>query len=96
MNRPVLVVYDITDDRRRAQIRAQLDQVADRIQYSGWLVPPEAGLTAARLVGTLAAVAAPTDRVRGQAPCPGCARRARWLPASQPYSLLRRPSWVAS
>ncbi|MFV2105211.1 hypothetical protein [Micromonospora sp. LOL_015] len=37
MNRPVLVVYDIVNDRRRAEVRARLGPIADRFQYSGWL-----------------------------------------------------------
>ncbi|MDG4765275.1 MULTISPECIES: CRISPR-associated endonuclease Cas2 [Micromonosporaceae] len=95
MNRPVLVVYDIVNDRRRAEVRARLGPIADRFQYSGWLVPPEVNLTAARVVADLAAVAGPADRIHGHAPCPDCARRARWLPARQPHRLTRQPGWTA-
>jgi CRISPR/Cas system-associated endoribonuclease Cas2 len=90
VNRPVLIVYDITDDRRRAQIRALLEGVADRIQQSGWLAPAAAGVSAARIVAAFSAVTHPTDRVRAHEPYPAGARRARWLPPSS------RTPWPAA
>ncbi|MGH3623678.1 MAG: hypothetical protein ACRDQ5_18105 [Sciscionella sp.] len=94
MVRPVVVVYDVADDARRARVRELLGPVADRFQRSGWLVPSVVGMSAAQVHGMLSSVVEPGDRLRVQAPCPGCRRRARWLPVGQPHSLQRVTGWV--
>lgn len=94
VNRAVVVVYDVSDDHCRAQVRAWLDGLADRFQGSGWVIPP--GQTTAQLVITeLSALAQPGDRIRAHAPCTVCARQARWLPSRQPHSLHPVPGWAA-
>lgn len=78
--RPVVVVYDVADDRRRAHVRDALAPVADRFQQSGWLVPAHAGLSAPRVVAGLEALLRRGDRLRAYEPCVGCRRTALWLP----------------
>lgn len=92
--RPVVVVYDIGDDARRARVRAVLGPIADRFQYSGWLVPATPGLSAGRVAAMLDAVIGRGDRVRVLGPCPACRRRARWLPAGQSFSLEQAAGWA--
>jgi CRISPR-associated endonuclease Cas2 len=94
VNRAVVVVYDVSDDRCRARVRAWLDGVADRFQRSGWVVPP-GQKTAQVVIAELSALVQPGDRIRAYAPCTACARRARWLPSGQPHSLRRVPGWSA-
>lgn len=94
VNRAVVVVYDVSDDRCRARVRAWLDGVADRFQRSGWVVPP-GQKTAQAVIAELSALVQPGDRIRAYAPCTACARRARWLPSGQPHSLRRVPGWSA-
>ncbi|NKZ07292.1 hypothetical protein [Actinomadura latina] len=92
MNGPVLVCYDVFDDGRRDRLRAALDEVADRFQQSGWLIPDAAGLDAHRAAAALDGLLAPADRLRIYAPCPACAREVRTVPVGPP---LVRPAWVA-
>lgn len=87
MSRPVLVVYDVHDDRRRAAVWRTLDQIANCIQQSGWVIPAEASLTALDVMRQLSYLTADGDIARAYAPCPGCRRRARWLPAWAPAPL---------
>jgi CRISPR-associated endonuclease Cas2 len=94
VGRAVVVIYDVSDDRCRARVRAWLGPLADRFQRSGWVVPP--GQTTAQVViAELSALVEPGDRIRAHAPCAACARRARWLPDRQPHSLRSVPGWVA-
>ncbi|MER7546244.1 CRISPR-associated endonuclease Cas2 [Spirillospora sp. NPDC127506] len=92
MNGPVLVCYDVFDDGRRNRLRAALEEVANRFQKSGWLIPDAAGLDAHRVAAALESLLAPIDRLRIYAPCPACARQVRTVPAGPP---LVRPAWVA-
>ncbi|WP_396454886.1 hypothetical protein [Actinomadura sp.] len=92
MNGPVLVCYDVFDDGRRNRLRAALEEVANRFQQSGWLIPDAAGLDAHRAAATLEGLLAPIDRLRIYAPRPACARQVRTVPAGPP---LARPAWVA-
>lgn len=96
MRRPVVVVYDIGDDARRARIRALLGPIADRFQYSGWLVPAAEGISAHRVAAVLGNVTGRGDRVRIYGPCARCLRQARWLPAGQPHSLETANGWVVT
>jgi CRISPR/Cas system-associated endoribonuclease Cas2 len=98
---PILVVYDITRDGRRDRIRHVLADAAVRIQQSAWLVPgltrsTGPATTAQRLMAALIAQAGSGDRINAYAPCPTCARQARWLPPGQPFTLTRTSSWVAT
>ncbi|MCO1575120.1 CRISPR-associated endonuclease Cas2 [Crossiella sp. SN42] len=96
MRAPVVVVYDILDDRRRARVRAVLDPIAVRFQQSGWLLPAGTGETVRSLTRRLTEVTAPADRVRLHAPCPGCVAAARWLPTGSVWTLRPFPGWVVS
>lgn len=80
--------------RDRARIRAALDPIADRFQQSGWLVPSSMGLSARAVGYRLSAFGQRGDRIRAYAPCPGCARLARWLPTRQPHSVATVSGWV--
>jgi CRISPR-associated endonuclease Cas2 len=91
---PVLVCYDVFDDRRRARLRDALSEVADRFQQSGWLVPDVAGLDADRVAASLGGLLAPADRLRVYAPCTACARAARSVPPTPSADLPPRPVWV--
>lgn len=94
--RAVVLVYDISDDTARARARAALERFADRFQYSGWLVPPYAGVSAVDAVATLAAIIGPGDRIHAVGPCARCARDAVWLP-ERPWPTLRPDSgWLAT
>lgn len=93
MKGPVLVCYDVFDDSRRNRLRAALDEVADRFQQSGWLIPDAAGLDAHRAAAALEGLLAPIDRLRIYAPCPECARQLRTAPAPA-EQLLARPAWI--
>lgn len=95
VRRAVVVVYDVSDDRCRARVRARLDSLADRFQRSGWVVPPGRGTTAHALIAELGELVEPGDRIRAHAPCAACARRARWLPGRQPHSLHPVHGWSA-
>lgn len=94
VSRAVVVIYDVSDDGRRAQVRAWLDGLADRFQRSGWVLPP--GQASARaVIAELGALVQPGDRIRAHAPCKACASRAHWLPSGQPHSLRPVPGWAA-
>ncbi|WP_131787810.1 hypothetical protein [Protofrankia symbiont of Coriaria ruscifolia] len=80
MKGPVIVVYDIADERRRELVRAALRPFADRFQQSGWYVPSVAGFTAARVTAGLSGLTLPGDRVAAYQPCQRCAPDMRWLP----------------
>ncbi|MEO5877835.1 MAG: CRISPR-associated endonuclease Cas2 [Streptosporangiaceae bacterium] len=92
MRGPVIVCYDVFDDRRQARVRSALSEVADRFQQSGWLIPGVAGFDADRTAAALGGLLAPADRLRIYEPCPECARAARTLP--DPGDLLAA-AWVA-
>lgn len=94
MKGPVLVCYDVFDDRRRARLRDAVGEVADRFQQSGWVIPDVSGLNADRVATTLGELLSPTDRLRVYAPCPSCARAARSLPPSPTADLVPRPVWL--
>lgn len=80
MTRPLLVVYDITDDRRRQRLRARLAPMAVWIQRSAWVVPPAPGLSARWLLAMLRPLTRSGDRLRIYEVCPACLARARCLP----------------
>ncbi|MDB4873135.1 MAG: hypothetical protein JWL97_4139 [Gemmatimonadales bacterium] len=94
MKGPVLVCYDVFDDRRRARLREALGKVADRFQQSGWLIPDVAGLDADGVAAALGGLIAPVDRLRVYAPCPACARAARSVPPAPAVELPPRAAWV--
>ncbi|KLL10793.1 MULTISPECIES: CRISPR-associated endonuclease Cas2 [Protofrankia] len=80
MKGPVVVLYDIADEERRALVRTALRPFADRFQQSGWYIPPVAGFTATRVTAGLSSLILPSDRVAAYQPCPRCAQDMRWLP----------------
>ncbi|WP_261553708.1 CRISPR-associated endonuclease Cas2 [Frankia tisae] len=80
MNTPLVVVYDITEDARRDQVRAALRPFADRFQQSGWYLPAGSGLTANSVHTGLRGMLAEGDRLGVWQLCPECWRSARWLP----------------
>lgn len=92
VSRPVVVVYDVSDDRCRARVRSWLDGRADRFQRSGWVILPGQA-TAQEVITQLGALVRPGDRIRAHAPCAACARRAHWLPSRQPHALHLVPGW---
>ncbi|WP_424187669.1 CRISPR-associated endonuclease Cas2 [Actinokineospora sp. G85] len=96
MSGPVVVVYDILDDHRRARVRSVLDPLAIRFQQSGWLVPAGSRTTPRALAERLTAITTRVDRVRLLAPCPRCAAQSRWWPGGQPHGMRPFLGWVVT
>jgi CRISPR-associated endonuclease Cas2 len=94
MRHPLLVVYDIADDRRRSHLRGRLRPLGDWVQQSAWVVPPTPGLNARRVLLLVRPALSPGDRVRIYEPCPACLARARWAPP-EPAPLAWPPIRIA-
>lgn len=88
---PLLVVYDVRTDGRRARLRAALDPWADRVQQSAWVHEPQRDLDADRLRLRLARILTQADRLRVYEPCPRCLALARWCPPRPAPLAWRRP-----
>jgi len=91
VSRPIVVVYDVTDDERRALVRNVLRPVALRLQQSTWMIAPQPGLTAAGALSGLSLLLTGDDRLQAVQPCAGCRRHLRSA-ASEPDP----QAWLAS
>lgn len=79
--RPLLVVYDVSDDVRRARVTDALSLVARHVQQSAWTLPAGTTLGLHPLVQGLGSLLAREDRVWAYQPCSSCLLRSLWRPA---------------
>lgn len=75
---PTLVLFDVANDRRRAQVRDQLAIEGWWYQRSLWVLA--SGRHPAQVVRNLQPYLEGSDRLIGVRPCLRCQRATRWWP----------------
>ena len=84
MRRPLIVMFDVSSDGRRNQVRDALRPLGSWYQRSVWVLAPTSTITVGYLAQGLDSLLKPADRLIVLEPCPACLRGALWVPAVDP------------